>query len=99
MIFQDRLSEGYATQNSRDQSPDSYFCLSFTQANAGRDALDAVTCASVFFSDKGRYVTQRDVETSYAEPFESAPGVGSRCISAGSSARLHDSPHSAQSSG
>jgi hypothetical protein len=76
IIFQDRTSEGYGTQNSQDQSPDDFFCLSFTQATTTRDALDAVTCASTFFSDKGRYVTQRDLDVGYAEPFENAPGVG-----------------------
>jgi hypothetical protein len=76
VIFQDRLSEGYATRNANDQSPDNYFCLSFQRETSGRNALDAVTCASVFSSDKGRYVTQRDLDVGYAEPYENAPGVG-----------------------
>jgi hypothetical protein len=29
VIFQDRLSEGYASRTSNDQSRDDYFCLSF----------------------------------------------------------------------
>jgi hypothetical protein len=76
VIFQDRRSEGYATRNANDQSPDNYFCLSFAQATTSRDALDAVTCASVFSSDKGRFVAQRDLDVGYAEPFENAPGMG-----------------------
>ncbi|MCB9656593.1 MAG: trypsin inhibitor-like cysteine-rich domain-containing protein [Polyangiales bacterium] len=69
VIFQDRLSEGYASRTSNDQSRDDYFCLSFNTATTTREALDAVTCASVFNSDKGRYVTSADVTAGYAEPF------------------------------
>lgn len=76
IIFQDRTSEGYASRSSNDMSPDNYYCLSFQAASSSRDALDAVTCASVFSSDKGRYITTQDVDKGYAEPFESAPGVG-----------------------
>jgi hypothetical protein len=76
VIFQNRTSEGFATQNTPDQSPDDYFCLSFTQQNATREKLDAMTCASVFTSDKGRYAAQRDLDVGYAEPFENAPGIG-----------------------
>jgi hypothetical protein len=77
IIFQDRTSEGYASRSSNDMSPDNYYCLSFQVASSGRDALDAVTCASVFASDKGRYITTQDVDKGYAEPFETAPGEGS----------------------
>lgn len=70
VIFQDRRSEGYASRTSSDASPDSYFCLSFDRATTRRDALDAVTCASQFSSDKGRYMEQSDVDATYAEPFE-----------------------------
>ena len=38
------------------------------------DALDAVTCASVFNSDKGRFVTDDDVRKAYAEPFVEPSG-------------------------
>ncbi|UCH30120.1 MAG: hypothetical protein JSV06_03590, partial [Myxococcales bacterium] len=55
VIFQDRTSEGFASRTSVDASPDSYFCLSFDQTTTTREALDAVTCASVFSSDKGRF--------------------------------------------
>lgn len=74
VIFQDRASEGFASRTSNDASPDDYFCLSFNQATTTRDALDAVTCASQFNSDKGRYVSDSDVSRGYAEPFESERG-------------------------
>lgn len=70
VIFQDRLSEGHASRSANDFSRDDYFCLSFNQATTSRDALDAVSCASVFNSDKGRYLTASDVDTGYAEPAE-----------------------------
>ena len=71
VIFQNRLSEGYASRTSNDQSRDEYFCLSFNTATTSRDALDAVSCASLFNSDKGRYVTNADMQASYGEPFVS----------------------------
>lgn len=74
VIFQDRSSEGYASRTSVDASPDSYFCLSFDQTTTTREALDAVTCASVFNSDKGRFVTDDDVRNQYAEPFVGPSG-------------------------
>ena len=77
VIFQDRDSEGFASRTSNDQSVDDYYCLSFQRDTTGREALDAVTCASVFSSDKGRFITEQDVQSGYAEPFETAPGVGS----------------------
>jgi hypothetical protein len=70
VIFQDRLSEGRASRTSDDASRDDYFCLSFQTAKSKRDALDAVSCASVFNSDKGRYITDADVAAGYAEPYE-----------------------------
>lgn len=69
VIFQDRSSEGYASRTSSDSSPDDYFCLSFDKSTTSREALDAVTCASVFNSDKGRFITDDDVRAGYAEPF------------------------------
>ncbi len=75
VIFQDRASEGFASRTSNDASPDNYFCLSFNQETTSRDALDAVTCASQFNSDKGRYVTDADVARGYAEPFETEGGT------------------------
>ena len=75
VIFQDRGSEGFASRTSNDASRDDYFCLSFNNSTTSRAALDAVTCASVFNSDKGRYVTPADVAAGYSEPFDPAPGV------------------------
>jgi len=79
VIFQNRW-EGYASRSSRtpgvsgeDSSPDSYFCLSFDDAN--NDDVDATTCASVFNSDKGRFITQDDLDAGYAEPWQDSPGV------------------------
>ena len=69
IIFQDRTSEGFASRTSVDASPDSYFCLSFDQTTTTREALDAVTCASVFSSDKGRFMTDDDFAKGYAEPY------------------------------
>jgi hypothetical protein len=77
VIFQDRLSEGHASRSASDFSRDDYFCLSFNAANSQRNALDAVSCASVFNSDKGRYITAEDVAAGYQEPAESAPGMSS----------------------
>jgi hypothetical protein len=75
VIYQDRLSEGHASRSASDFSPDDHFCLSFNNATTQRDALDAVTCASLFNSDKGRYLTEADVSAGYREPAESAPGT------------------------
>ena len=36
VIFQNRLSEGYASRTSNDQSRDEYFCLSFNTASTAR---------------------------------------------------------------
>jgi hypothetical protein len=74
VIFQDRTSEGFASRTSVDASPDSYFCLSFDQTTTTREALDAVTCASVFNSDKGRFMSDGDVSAGYAEPFVGSSG-------------------------
>jgi len=68
VIFQNRVSEGDASQTTSDQSRDDYFCLSFTNAFSEKDALDAVSCATTFSSDKGRYMTADDVTKGYAEP-------------------------------
>ncbi|MCA9582373.1 MAG: hypothetical protein KC416_11305, partial [Myxococcales bacterium] len=71
VIFQDRLSEGLASRTSNDFSRDDYFCLSFNKATTKKDALDAVSCASVFTSDKGRFMVASDEENGYSEPHES----------------------------
>ncbi len=69
VIFQDRLSEGHASRSSNDSSTDNHFCLSFNTATTSRNALDAVACASVFNSDKGRFATASDVARQYSEPY------------------------------
>ena len=76
VIFQNRTSEGHASRNVNDYSTDNYYCLSFNSDASRQDALDAVSCPSVFSSDKGRFMTETDVVAQYAEPFETAPGVG-----------------------
>jgi hypothetical protein len=68
VIFQDRRSEGFASRTSNDSTADGYFCLSFDDRTTRRDALDAVACASLFLSDKGRYLTETDLARGYAEP-------------------------------
>jgi hypothetical protein len=75
VIFQNRSSEGAASRTSSDFSRDDYFCLSFNQSTTTREALDAVSCASVFNSDKGRYITTSDVMRGYSEPIAAVPGT------------------------
>ncbi|MFK7984816.1 MAG: CFI-box-CTERM domain-containing protein [Sandaracinaceae bacterium] len=74
VIFQNRSSEGWASRSSNDFSRDEYYCLSFNQSASTRDALDAVTCPSVFNSDKGRYLSESDVGDGYAEPWQVSAG-------------------------
>jgi len=74
VIFQDRISEGDASRTTEDSTRDDYFCLSFNQNTTQQQALDAVSCASVFNSDKGRYITMQDVARGYSEPIVEAPG-------------------------
>jgi hypothetical protein len=82
VIFDGRASEGHASvsgvepPNTRD--PD--YCLSFTP---GDESLDAVTCATIFSSNKGRYMTAADVTRGYAEPWEGSLGP-MRALSIGS---------------
>ncbi len=75
VIFQRRI-EGYASQTTSDQSKDSYYCLQFDNSKSTRDNLDAVSCATQFNSDKGRYMTQEDVDASYGEPWETRDAAG-----------------------
>lgn len=70
VIFQNRRTEGLASRTSEDYSRDDYFCLSFNNSASKKDALDAVSCASVFNSDKGRFLTDQDVANGYSEPYE-----------------------------
>lgn len=83
VIFQDRLSEGRASQTSQDQSRDDYFCLAF-RGDSSFEGLDAVSCASVFNSDKGRYITADDIGAGYAEPYEEGATSFMRALSVGS---------------
>jgi hypothetical protein len=76
VIFQDRTSEGFASRTSNDPSDESYFCLSFNLSTTTREALDAVTCASAFSSDKGRFIKPGDVARGYGEPMELVPKQG-----------------------
>jgi len=74
VIFQDRRFEGDASQaethiSTGDSSPDQYFCLSFQLDTTKKQALDAVSCATAFNSDKGRYIDPAtDLPAGYAEP-------------------------------
>jgi len=70
VIYQSRTSEGWASRSASDYSVDDYFCLSFREETTRRDALDAVSCASTFNSDKGRYLTPADVAAGYGEPWQ-----------------------------
>lgn len=72
VIFQDRLSEGHASRSSSDHSRDDYYCLSFT---GGDEELDAVSCASIFNSDKGRFITEADIAAGYHEPVQTRSGT------------------------
>jgi len=76
VIFQNRSTEGLASRTANDFSRDDYYCLSFARERSTKDALDAVSCASVFNSDKGRFVTDADVAAGYAEPYETEAGAG-----------------------
>lgn len=69
VVFQDR-PEGFASRVAEDQSPDFYHCLQFDPSHATRDKLDAVSCASIFSSDKGRYLRAAEAESGYAEPWQ-----------------------------
>lgn len=74
IVFQNR-PEGFASTTVPDSSTESYFCLSFTQRDLSletrrKEALDAVSCATQFNSDKGRFLRNADVSGGYAEPAE-----------------------------
>jgi hypothetical protein len=79
VIFQDR-PEGYASRTSTDQSPDDYHCLQFDPTHATKDQLDAVSCATMFSSDKGRYLTAADVTLGYGEPWEAGGASAMRSL-------------------
>ena len=54
VTFQSR-PEGYASRTCEDSTRDTYFCLSFSAESTRKEGLDAISCASVFNSDKGRF--------------------------------------------
>ena len=82
VIFQDRVSEGFASRTSADASRDEFYCLSFNRDFSSKETLeaidptvDAMACPTAFNSDKGRYLTEADVLAGYAEPFENEMGI------------------------
>ena len=78
VIFNGRESEGNASSAGSFGEPintaDPHFCLSFTGSNNNIE-LDGMSCASVFSSNKGRYITADDVAAGYAEPFVTDAGA------------------------
>jgi hypothetical protein len=75
VIFQSRI-EGLASQSTQDQSADRYYCLQFDSSKSTRDHLDAISCATAFNSDKGRYLTSDDLVQGYAEPWQDPAANG-----------------------
>jgi hypothetical protein len=89
VIFDGRASEGNASSAGSVGEPrntrDDYFCLSFNRAASGREALDAVTCGSIFMSNKGRYLDEDDVAAGYSEPWQNDDGSAAmRALTLGS---------------
>jgi hypothetical protein len=76
VIFQDR-PEGYASRVAADHSPDAYHCLQFDPTHSTRDQLDAVSCATMFSSDKGRYLRADEAQLGYGEPWDDGGGGSS----------------------
>jgi hypothetical protein len=76
VVFNGRQWEGQASVSGGEppNTPDPFFCLQWDPERSRRDALDAVSCASVFNSNKGRYLLAEDVSAGYAEPFEDLDG-------------------------
>jgi hypothetical protein len=87
VIFDGR-GEGHVSgiePDEPDNTRDDHFCLSLTVERSQRDGLDAITCASAFFSNKGRYLRVEDRDAGYAEPWQDADGDGRmRALSLGS---------------
>ena len=83
VVFQAR-PEGFASRTEPDSSNDSYYCLALDREQTRQDSLDAVSCASVFRSDKGRFLTPAEVLTGYAEPTEARGVAAMRPLSIGS---------------
>jgi hypothetical protein len=80
IIFQSR-PEGYASRTCEDSTHDSYYCLSFSADTTRKDALDAITCATPFNSDKGRIMTAADAQKGYTEPIANGVVDSKRTLS------------------
>lgn len=89
IIYRDRVREGAASMSNGTgqfagfdytDNPDDYFCLPFQQGDDNlsrrREALDAVSCASTFNSDKGRYISADEVAAGHGEPIDNGDGTG-----------------------
>lgn len=83
VIFNGRSSEGHASVSGSEpgNTRDAYYCLSFTRDLSGRETLDAMTCASVFSSNKGRYLTEADLSAGYGEPWQEGEAASMRPLS------------------
>jgi len=64
--------EGHAAGHPPMDWIDNYYCMSFRTEDVAE--LDAVTCASLWAGEPGRYLTEADVDEGYAAPF--APPAG-----------------------
>ena len=80
IIFQHR-PEGYASRTCEDSTHDAYYCLSFSADTTRKDALDAITCATPFNSDKGRILQPNET---YSEPLTTGVTDADRTLKAGS---------------
>jgi hypothetical protein len=69
VIFRVRSSEG-RLGTEEPGTRDDHFCLSFLDNRATPDDLDAISCATTFHGERGRYITSDDLAAGYAEPFE-----------------------------
>jgi hypothetical protein len=79
VVFQGR-PEGYADRVCDDSTRDGYYCLSFVVTTTRRDGLDAISCASVFNGDKGRFISATDIANGYSEPFVEAGTEAMRAL-------------------
>jgi hypothetical protein len=79
VIFQGR-PEGFASRTFDDSTPDPYSCLSFMASASSRAGLDAISCPSAFFGDKGRFLTTADVQGGYGEPFQTGTMGSTRLL-------------------
>lgn len=81
MIFATRSVEGrIGTSAPGGSTHDGYFCLPFAAELTRRDGLDAISCASEFVGDRGRYIASDDLADGYAEPFEDGAAGAMRAL-------------------